>query len=265
MIQSADTRYLGMVLLLLIPNLALQMLKWHYLLKLANPKVRFFTACQSLIVGYPLGFVTPGRLGEIGRALYVKEISQIKTLKLVVVDKMANFLVILLIGMAGLATLPKILDSSQGMPGLLPGLALLTTVFLCLGSSTPVVSRALGRFTKIYHFRRKNLAALLAYSTLFYLTFAAQFVMLIWCFQPGNLGSVAKAVASTLLVKTVLPVSFGDLGVREGAAVFFCSKIGVVAAAGFNAAFLLFIINVGMPTVLGLPILMKTRREKTSP
>ena len=67
------------------------------------------------------------------------------------------------------------------------------------------------------------------------------------------------AVASAFLAKTLLPVSFGDLGVRESAAIYFFAQFGISRAAAFNASFLLFLINLLIPSLAGLLIILFNR------
>ena len=63
-----------------------------------------------------------------------------------------------------------------------------------------------------------------------------------------------------MFAKTIIPpVSFGELGIREGASVYFLKQVGVSAAAGFNAAIFLFIINVLLPALTGLIFLLKRK------
>jgi len=80
-------------------------------------------------------------------------------------------------------------------------------------------------------------------------------------FDTVNLFEASKAAASMFLAKTILPISFSDLGIREGAAVYFFGKIDVSAAAALNASLLLFLFNIAVPAIAGLPILLKTKRS----
>ncbi len=258
----ADSNYLLAALFLLIFNIFIQMLKWWYLLRIANAKVTLITAWRSLLIGFPLGFVTPGRLGEIGRAFYVKELSQTRTFSLVVIDKITTVLVVLTLGLVGLLGLPN-----TGLsPKLQSGLIICLCLFLCFltfSLVSPRISQVCRRFTKSPQFKQKHLAIALVLSGFFYITFVIQFVLLVRAFDAtvGFMTST-QAAASVFLLKTVLPVAFGDLGIREGAAVFFFERNGVSAAHAFQASFLLFLINVGIPALLGLPMLLKTRAEQ---
>ncbi|HEX9934008.1 MAG TPA: hypothetical protein VGB38_02325, partial [bacterium] len=56
---------------------------------------------------------------------------------------------------------------------------------------------------------------------------------------------------------TLIPFSIGDLGIREGAAVFFFLRFHVDKVTAFNSSLLLFAINIVFPTLLGLLFLPK--------
>ncbi|MFQ5822615.1 MAG: lysylphosphatidylglycerol synthase transmembrane domain-containing protein [bacterium] len=252
-LKTAKWNYLALAIFLVIPNIGIQVFKWHYLLKLANPATSFSNSFKSLLVGYPLGIFTPGRLGEIGRAFFVQEIHQIKTLKLVIIDKITNLFITFLFGLVG------ILFLTQNHYRLILQTALLiyTGTLLCPILFPSINKLIFRRFTEINIFGRKEYIILLCFSTLFYSIFLGQFLNLILSFQVVNPITASGAAASVFLVKTILPISIGDLGIREGASVFIFDKIGLAAAQAFNASILLFLINIGIPTLIGLWILLK--------
>jgi uncharacterized membrane protein YbhN (UPF0104 family) len=53
-----------------------------------------------------------------------------------------------------------------------------------------------------------------------------------------------------------------DIGVREGAAVALFSKFGIASAPVFSAAFMVFVINVLIPAVVGIPFVFRIRLRK---
>ena len=61
-----------------------------------------------------------------------------------------------------------------------------------------------------------------------------------------------------MFAKTIIPpVSFGELGIREGASVFFITQMGEVASVGFNASIFLFMINLVIPAIIGVGMFLK--------
>ncbi|MFQ6112838.1 MAG: lysylphosphatidylglycerol synthase transmembrane domain-containing protein [bacterium] len=261
-LKSTKWPYVIFALLLVVPNILIQVLKWYYLLKQANRETPFATALNSLLVGYPLGLVTPARLGEFGRAFLVQELHRMKTLTLVLIDKAANLFVTILFGMAGLLyllenglLLSRISNSYNLF--LIPGVVLFTIPLLLL--MVKIISR---HFTRVNTLSRNQYVVVALLSMVFYSIYLAQFIFLILSFKGVNPLAGSGAAASVFLTKTILPISVGDLGIREGASVFFFDKIGLTAAQAFNASILLFLINVGIPSLFGLWIFLnrKVRR-----
>jgi len=65
-----------------------------------------------------------------------------------------------------------------------------------------------------------------------------------------------------MFAKTIIPpVSLGELGIREGASIFFITALGESASVGFNASIFLFFINVLIPSLIGLILLLKKNND----
>lgn len=61
-----------------------------------------------------------------------------------------------------------------------------------------------------------------------------------------------------MFTKTIIPpISFGELGIREGASVFFITQLGEVASVGFNASIFLFSINLVLPAIIGVGMFLR--------
>lgn len=258
---TANVTCLAAAALMVIPNLGIQIVKWHFLLRTANPVQTFASARDSLLIGYPLAMVTPGRLGEIGRAFFVAGIDRKQTLKLAVLDKLATALIIVMAGVGGLCFLfSKVVT---------PALTLAAVTGFVGIAAVPAFSaqpeRAIRKFTGIQTFTKKDTLLLFGASFLFYVIFVGQFLLLLLSFQTIEIMTTLPAVAATFFAKTLLPFAIADLGIREGAAVFFLNRVAVDAAAAFNAAFALFLINIALPTLLSLPLFfrMKLKGEHT--
>ncbi len=260
MFGLAPTWYLGAACLLTIPNILTQVAKWRYVLRLADPAISSQTAYRSLVVGFPLGFVTPGRLGEIGRALFVKQLRQVTTFKLVILDKVSNMLIVVGAGLFAIQTHPGLHLAAVVKWGAVAGLAAVSgfLLYTCLSNG---FSARLARGLQVRQVSKSQMLTVTLFSTLFFCIYLTQLVCLVNHFGDTDILPAVKAAAAVFLTKTALPIGFADLGIREGAAVFFFGKIEVVASAAFAAALWLFCLNVALPALLGLPILIKTKRE----
>ncbi|NIS38898.1 hypothetical protein GWN26_13645, partial [Candidatus Saccharibacteria bacterium] len=76
--------------ILLIPNIFLAFAKWRYLLKNRFSDISDKEAIGSLLFGYTLGLVTPGRLGELGRGLFFQNKDRLTITGLNILDKATN-------------------------------------------------------------------------------------------------------------------------------------------------------------------------------
>jgi len=255
--------------LLIIPNLGLQYIKWLLLLRQIDRHIQPAAAWHSLLAGYPLGLITPGRWGEIGRGFFLPAYPSVTIAALAAIDKITNFVCIVILGGIGAAILtPSGLLLNFPAPIFLP-LAILLIVLLIAIFSLPSIKkfllRKLGRgnspFEFIHEFDAKLLTKLFGLSFLFVLTFSAQFVILVSGLHPVPISDGLAAAFSTFFIQSVVPVSIGDLGIRESAAAFFFGKLGVVPHLAFDAGLMLFIINMLMPSALGLFSIWKKKSK----
>ena len=260
--------------LALVPvNIGLEAYRWGRLVRRLAPEVRHRDALRAVVGSYPLGLLTPGRVGDyVGRAVYLRAVPPGASAALTFGERMAT-LAACLVG--GLVALGPYLGETAGASPLWPavvGVGALGTGALLVGVLFPDVARAalsavlpfapvrraLAAFGRIPH---GEAAALLALSFVRYAVFSAQFVLLVRALAPeAAVGGVALGVALVFFAKSAVPqVTLGDLGVREGAAVFFLGAYGVAPAAALDASLALFALNLALPALAGVPLLMRLR------
>jgi len=109
------------------------------------------------------------------------------------------------------------------------------------------------------NFHRREALYLFVLNICFNFIYLLQFYLLIIAFESAPIIPSFLALASAMLVKSMLPISVGDLGIRESAAVFFMKKIGLLESSAFNASILLFAINLLIPSLIGLVLVLKHR------
>ncbi|MCK4979586.1 MAG: hypothetical protein KAS62_04275, partial [Candidatus Delongbacteria bacterium] len=59
-------------------------------------------------------------------------------------------------------------------------------------------------------------------------------------------------VWTAILIKTFLPISLGDIGVREGTAAYVFGLLSFPKEAAISAGFMLFVINILIPASVGV-------------
>jgi uncharacterized membrane protein YbhN (UPF0104 family) len=270
---NAQFRYIFLAFILVIPNIYVQFLKWRYLLRLAKPEVTNFEASSSLFAGFALGFVTPGRIGEFGRALFIDNCSRTQVVGLAMIDKLFAMLVVLVAGAFGLLFLVGTQLNSElivlwyALTFLSVGLVFFLTLFpehlhnfiLKIKNHFPVNKRIDLLVSSLDNFRRPQAIRMLALASLFYAIMTTQFVLLFSAFEKLAIVYAFLVVFSIFITKSLLPISLGDLGIRESAAVFFIGLIGGAQTTAFNASILIFLFNLAIPSLVGLVLMLTPR------
>lgn len=272
--RSANFFMILLALLLLPLNFALQFYKWQFIVSWVRRDVRFSEAARTLLISLAIGLSTPGRVGEYARGFFVKGTDWATGLGLVAIDKLYSlFIMTALGGLALLSLLPK-LPRLSFLPPVVPFILAAFFIFLLILLIFPHTFRGvivrLGRhFPETHPFHRfihgvellnnRRGQAVFFLSLFIYVIFSIQFFILVNAFTPIPIETAARVVPSVFFIKAMLPVSIGDLGIREGASVFLFGKFGVAAAAAFNGPILLFVMNLLFPGLAGLYFLLKEK------
>lgn len=271
--KHANHVCIAFAFILVIPNIYIQYFKWNFLLKLIKPEATARESLFSLLVGFTFGFITPGRVGEFGRAFFIKDCPWIKVIGIAFMDKFFSLSIVIFAGAIGIISL---IWSQLHFYVILPLtiftiIALLVLRYLLthpdifrgflysLNIILPFREKIKLLISSFDRFHKKEAVKLLALSILFYLIFLTQYLILTSAFESVSVINGFQAISSTLLVKSMLPISLGDLGIRESAAVFFFSKIGAKSATAFNASILIFMINILIPSLIGLVLVLKNK------
>jgi len=276
--QKADPRLMAAGLILFIPNIGTQIIKWRFLLRLENPSIKLIEVVKSLFAGFSVGVVTPGRLGEVSRAVFIEGNSKIKIFGYTIIDKMYALLITVLFGLCAVTYL--LTFSFKLSVFILIPVLLITfiAIFIVLYFAvTPGLFRSLiyninivspkrdriKEFLSIFdNFSRGNALIVFFYSFIIFFIYITQFVLFVNSFQGMNIFHGYVASITTIFAKSLLPISFGDLGVREGASVFFFSKFSIESSVAFDSALLLFAVNVLIPAIAGFFLILYSIIQK---
>jgi len=257
-----------LALLLLIPNLFFQWYRWHFLLRVIQPRVSFMESISSLMGGMVIGFVTPGRIGEIGRSLFLKNVDRLQAFGMVFLDKFYSFMTIFIGGLWGMVFLVAHRFGYAGFilwPLCAVGL-IVTGVALFLQLHPIWMRSSLYNLSLIFpkrdkfkrligcldNFQKSHARQIVLSSWAVYGIYIIQFCLLAFAFQKTNVGSILSATTATFLAKSLLPISFADLGIREGASIYFFAQYHISKVTAFNSSILLFAMNILIPSFLGL-------------
>ncbi len=260
--------YILFAVVLLVPNLFIQWARWHLLLRMDFPSISVAESAGSLFGGMVAGFITPGRIGEIGRTLFLRNADRLQAIGLIVIDKLYAFFPVLIAGIWGIVLMLSYIFGYAAylfwplsVSALFLSIAALLivlhpvsirTVLYNLSLLMPAREKIQRLIRSMDRFEAGQAHRQLLLSCLLYCIYIVQFCLLAFAFQPIPWTTALTATTSTIFVKTILPVSFGDLGIREGASVYFFMKFNVEKTTAFNSSLLLFGINVLIPTLIGL-------------
>jgi hypothetical protein len=231
---------------------------------------------RSLFHGFSAGIITPLRIGEyFGRGIELKDkpITQVTVATLI--DKFFPLLTVASIG--SVSSLLFIYDQYNISMYIILSLFILiftffylvillllskrfweSVIFSRLHSSTKL-KRILEKLIVFRSLDKKYFYKMLSVSILFYFCILIQYSLLVTAFShqydiinyiwAGNLVMFAKTI--------IPPISFGELGIREGASVYFIGVMGGSASVGFNASIFLFIINLLIPALIGVGMFLR--------
>ena len=271
--RRADPFWLAAAVLLLPLNIGVEAAIWLPVLRLVVPGARWAEAARAVVGGYPLGFFTPARIGEFaGRAFTISDQRRMEIGISAAAARVPELAVLLAAG--AMTFLAAALRDTAAYPGSTVftvsavGAAIAVSMLYLIPGSTEKLVRQftsrraiLEKIRFLERFDARMAAALILLSTLRLLIFCSQFVLLARSFDARHSTLTAyEAVISTFTAKSIIPaVTFLDLGIREGAASFFFHHLGIGASVGFSAALALFVVNVIIPTLVGLLLVSKYR------
>jgi len=268
-----------LVSLLACVNILIQINKWKLVFTEMLGDISEKKIVYSFFVGAATGSFTPGRLGEyFGRSFVIKEYPANEVISASIVDKLANLFVLLFAGI--FATIWYLTIKDLFTPNVIYVFSFLSVfllgifIFFLLQKKaaaniykriekTAILKKIFIRVQALKKVDRKTVVIQLCFSVFLYGAIALEYGILTATFAHKPLETAfLLAGILTLFVKSFVPsISFGDLGIRESASIFFVTSIGLSAEVGFLSAFSIFLFNILFPSVIGVIILLTTQRK----
>lgn len=253
----------------------LQMTKWHQLLKIADKSIRFSDAATSLLAGMTLGIITPARIGELGRAWFLKDIPQLKVVGLTLADKFYSTLAYFIWGIPSLIVYFNLNYSPSLLSNILmiAGSLFLYTIIAVSVVSPGKVGKTLLTINKVLFrgehivdiasiissLKREKVFLVLGLATLVWFLIITELWLLVNAFYEVEFLTGTLSASSAHFTKTLLPFTFGELGVREAAMIYFFKNLGVSKVASVASALLMFSMNVLLPSLTGALFLRRLK------
>lgn len=228
--------------------------KWRALVRPVQP-ITLSQSYQSVLSGISLSIATPRALGDYaGRVLSLKGKQRLQALPLVGVARITQMVPTAAMGLFGIGYMWKYLPLRQPSVWMIVGGGLILSCMVIL------IPRIRKKWRQLPSF--STLLCVTALSFGRYFIFTTQFLLLLYiCNVEATIDVLFAGVTWIFLVKSILPSlsTFADLGVRELSAVLFFEAAGVPIIPVVSASLLLWIVNLLLPSLLGLFAIFKTR------
>ena len=255
--HQARGKYLIYAVILMIPNIALQIFKWNYILRTTNPRPSLKCVSLSVIGGFFLGATSPARTGELARGLLMPGQSRLRIASLTFLDKGFNQIMVIFTGLISfILILPWPLSA---LP--IIGELILIVILFNINRLKPGLESFLHRY--IHSQRAENILAafhalskktvwgMVVYSLVFYIVYAFQYYAIFLCFADLPFLTALKILPIVYLINIMLPVAVGDFGVKEMAAVKLLVPFGIAGGAAFIATFMNNVLTFLIPSLMG--------------
>ena len=275
-VEGANIILLAVAFALSFVNIYLQFFKWKLTSKTVLHESKNSKILISLFYGLSAGAITPARVGEyFGRAIVFRNKSILQVTVATLLDKFFPLMIVAFFGSISTIIFIYIYyDVSVYIVfslfivvfSLFYILAIITrsenfwnSILFTKLSNSKYLSKIFLQLRSLSKLDKKYFTRMSIISVLFYSCFLLQYALLVSAFS-HNTEIINYLWAGNLImfVKTVIPpISLGELGIREGASVFFLTKFSELPSVAFNASIFLFIINILLPALVGLILLLK--------
>jgi uncharacterized membrane protein YbhN (UPF0104 family) len=259
------------VLFLMIINWFIEAIKWRRLILKIQP-ISVGRSFSAIFSGLSIGVFTPNRIGEYGgRILYLEEDHRIQGILITFLGSISQMMVTLITGIFSfIFYFHRFVTFDQPLNYLLIYIgvffiALLLYLYFNISRFSSYLSsfklfKKLGKYTSVfslYHWR--DLVPVLLLSLLRYAIFSFQYYVLLKIFIPELILSDSLMMISLIFfVQSILPsFTLAELGVRGAVAVYFFSHITNYSQGVIAAAFSLWLINIILPSLIGIFFVIK--------
>jgi len=260
------------VVFMMFLNWFLEAYKWKFLINKIE-KISFLTSIRAVFSGITVSAFTPNRIGEYGgRVFCLDKADRVKAVLITVIGSFSQLIITLSFGFLGLIFLPNFLSELQNsILKINYGNYILSTILICLVFlsiilfiKTPLLTTILNKFRFLKRYRKynsvfsfynsKELLFILFLSVLRYLVFTLQFYLLLNLFNINlNYFSFMTLSSVMLLIISIVPsIVITEIGIRASVSLFLFSLISNNSIGILSATFLLWIINLLTPALIGI-------------
>ncbi len=264
--QLVDVNYLLLIIafLLFTVNWGIEAYKWKYLVS-STIKISLFTSFKIIMTGITIGLITPNRVGEIpARVMLLNDKKQLKNLiTFTFIGAFAQGLITVIFGVLALfLTLNYFIQFpftsiffliAIGIVVALTILYFNPKIFKKLGNKITFIKKRL-LFDSFNLLLFSELLNILLISALRYLVFSLQYYLILTAFGIGfsSIQDLALIAICFVITSTIPTILISEIGVRGSVALFVFGLISPHALAIVMSSIMLWIINIAIPSLIGI-------------
>ncbi|MEW6363556.1 MAG: lysylphosphatidylglycerol synthase transmembrane domain-containing protein [Acidobacteriota bacterium] len=247
---------------------ALKIVRWRWLLVRMGVACGMLEATRSYFGGMAVGLITPGRLGEVARGMYIDYRDKTYAGSVAFVDKLFDIAVLVVAAAAGWALYgfyEIAVLMFLGAAGLVACLFLPSRIVTSVARRLPVRGIRVHLEKAAAPLDRATLSTVsgaLIQAVLSFLVAATQFWLFLLAFGPAPLGAAFLAMPMIVLAN-LIPITISGIGVREWAAIVLLSQYSVPGAVAVSVAMLGFVSNTLGPGITGALLAPRWKRLPT--
>ena len=259
---------LSLVVLLCLLNWGLELGKWKLLTQKIQ-KLSYKKLLQSILLGITLGLLTPNRIGELGgRLQYIKKGNRVKAFYYHSFSSITQLLLTFIIGLLGIVYLSPSIKELDFLPSILRWPIAFFLILLTMGlfffSNT--LKRVIGYFSSKFNATLvvpkidiKDRIYLFLLSAGRYVVFTVQFGLLLQLLEADfTWMSCLMGLSVVFLMTAVIPTGLiTDMPVKTSLAFYIFEKLEYDGINAIVCSFMLWIINLFIPALIGLTGLRK--------
>lgn len=265
--------YLILAILVMIIASVIKPYRWQYILKTMNIRYSLLKIYKLYFIGLFMGLITPGRLGELGKIIYLKRdnYSLNQSLISVIIDRLADIFYLIFFGFIGFfffLTFFKSLIIYAGIVIVLGIISLLLIIkikgvknifknvilFFVPQKYKQKIEKSFSEFIenlKLYKFKN--------YFVIFMLTVFSWLPSYVAVYFLGeslgitNISFLYLSVSITITsLVTMLPISISGLGTREATFLLLFTPLGISPETIIGFSLLIFITSFIITPIIGL-------------
>lgn len=241
---------ISIVSVLMIFNWYLEALRWKLSVQQFE-SISIQEAWQAVLGGLSLNWVLPFTSGDLIARIAQRQ-DKYQTTSAAILNRGIMLVLTVFLGLFGMSFMAR--EYNYGglfLLGILFGIPILKRLF----------KKTINRFLEYFRKLTSTLVIkLITLSVLRYAVFILQFYLLLAAFLPTlDVKLIIAGIGWIFLVRSVLPLFFGGVGVREASGVFFFEPYVAELDMVIVPIFLIWSINTLLPSLAGLLLVMRSK------